>query len=226
VSRKLFLPRYLESRAEKLLQLDDRQEDEILPAFDSAIARIEESLRLYQLDFPLFLKVDAWRSPLQGSETELWTLERIGWGKWKRRSRFLYVIEAIAIPQLDEAEILTVNSNSPPLLAGAKELDWEQEIKADGIQAVSLSDAPLVFKEKAYPFIPEYLFYLSDTLQQMDLHQVEFQEYMDQKVDEFVRNKGKVGVETRRGAVHRYFQTEGRAELFLEFLSQKHSDGS
>lgn len=226
LKQRNFLPRLLESRAEGLLQIEDESDDEIVARFDLAIRSIEDNLRRYALDFPLFSKIDGWKSPHQEEASEIWILERIGWGKWKRKNRLLYVVESIRIPVMPDAEVLSVNSNSPPYLQSATELDWESEIHPDEIQAIALDKAPPLLKEKAYPYLPEFLFFLSETLEQMAEHHQEFESFMEEKVEEFVQTSEKTRDRGKRSQIAAYFQTERKAELFLEFLQNKNSEKS
>jgi hypothetical protein len=223
LSQTLFLPRLLESRAESLLQIENQSDDQIIQRFDGAIGEIEENLQRYRLNFPLFSKVDAWKAPEVTGEAEVWILERMGWGNWKKKNRLLYVIESVSIPPMEGAEVLSVNSNSPPYLSAAKPIEWDCEILPDEVQAVPLKEAPPLLKEKSYPYLPEFLFFLSETLDQMALHHLEFADFMEEKVEEFVKSKATTRDKKRRSAIEEYFQTERRAELFMEFLQLKQS---
>ncbi|TVQ78416.1 MAG: hypothetical protein EA369_06835 [Bradymonadales bacterium] len=220
VAKSLFLPKLLESRAEALLSIEGQSLEPVLQQFDLALGEIESQLRRFQHDFPLFLKVDAWRIGENAEGSEIWILERIGWGSWRGERQLIYVLECLELPRMEGAEVVSITTHSPPYLQAAVPLDWERELSDHEVQVVALSEAPPLLKEKLYPFVPEYLFFLSETLIQMNQHQTEFHDFVEEKVDEFVSEEPEAFDLRNRSQIQHYFKTERRAELFLEFMQR------
>lgn len=182
---------------------------------EKEVLGLEKLLSNYKIDFPFFCKVDAWRAYHENVDQDLWILERIGWGKWKRKFRLLYVMEGLSIPRMGDAEIVTVNSLSPPFLGAARELCWTDEIFPEEVQACQLVKMPNALKEKTYPLLEEFASSLSVTLEKMEVYDKEFSEFLEDKIQDYI---AKTGAETKANRIENYFRHDRRVELFHEFL--------
>lgn len=214
------LPQLLESRAKEFIKYRSISRSD-LPTIEAQMKQLESLLLKYKLSFPFFVKVDAWRAYCEEVNYDLWILERLGWGKWKDEYQFLYVMEGLTIPKLDNAEVISVNSASPPFLTGAQDLNWSEQIIAEEVQAATLGSVPSAVKEKAYPFLEDFLYNLSETLRQMETYDDEFSSYIEQKIDEYMDRIGDRGPQKKVDAIQKYFRIDRRVELFHEFLEDK-----
>lgn len=190
--------------------------------FSRSIERLERVLRNYSVSFPYFYKTDAWRA-FGGDETQmdLWILERLGWGKWKTKFRLLYVMEGIPVPQIEDAEVISVNSNSSPYLVGARPLEFDEEILAEEVQVSALADVPEALREKALLCLADFAAIFAATLSQMEVYDQEFDQFVESKIDEYLDKIGCLRGKKKSLAIEKYFRNERRAELFFEFLEIK-----
>lgn len=217
------LPSILEKRAKAWLKF--RLADHI--AFeegDRAVNSLEHLLRQYHLNFPFFIKIDAWKAFYESPDEDLWILERIGWGRWKKEFQLLYVTEGLSIPRLEDAEVISVNSSSPPFLMGACEMEWGEQMAPEQVQTCRLDELPQAMKDKAYPYLEELAMSLSETLEQMTAHESEFSEFLNQKVQEYLDKLGERPPEIKSKAITKYFRNDRRFELFQEFMQDHESD--
>ena len=212
------LPQILERQSREFKKYSHHINPNDLSSVEAKLDRIESLLNRYEYYFPYFVKVDAWRAYCEDSNYDLWVLERIGWGRWNKENRLIFVMEGVSIPKLDNAEVISVNSASPPFLTGARELDWSEQILAEEVQAALVTELPNAVKEKIYPFLEEFLIQLSETISQMEKYDDEFSVYLEQKIDEYLERVGDGRKRRKSEAIHRYFTIDRRVELFYEFL--------
>lgn len=215
------LPALLRKRARRIDKiLQQNPESASADLVQKEVEQVQALLQEYKMEFPYFFKVDAWRAYHEGPEMELWVLERVGWALWRDEPQFLYCMEGLAIPQLEDTEIISVNSASPPYLPAAREIIWTDEIAAEAVQVARLSELPKAVRNKAYFVFPRMLEELALLLTQMDQYGPEFKEFLDDKIEEYLLRTGEK--QTRRvDSIKTYFRSERRIELFQEFLKQK-----
>gem|GEM_PF-4389241 len=211
------LPLILEKRAKDFVRYRSISSSNI-DSIEQKVRQLESLLNQYQMWLPFFAKVDAWKAYYKENHYDLWLLERIGWAKWKRGYGFLYVLEGLSIPKLENADVITVNSSSPPFLPAAHELNWSDQILAEETQVAPLLEIPNAVKEKVYPYLEEFLFHLSATLRQMEELDDEFSQYLDQKIEEYLSRIGTHDGDSDHRAIQKYFRIDRRVELFHEFL--------
>lgn len=212
-----FLPQLLRRRAREWESSAEQGQESPRESFWS----LEKILAEYGLPFTFFSKVDAWRAYQEIKDHELWVLERVGWAEWKGATRLLYCMEGITIPELENSEIVTVNSISPPFLTGAHELEWSEEILAEAVQVGAIEDLPEALRLKVSLHMPRFLRELADTLLQMEVHKQAFNDYVKSRIDEYVE---KVGERQQRKleTIETYFKHERRVELFHDFMEKIH----
>ncbi len=212
---KNFLPELLRRRAAQWEKREDRGEDIRL----DQLLSIESLFRDYHLSFPFFSKIDAWRAYNEESDHELWVLERVGWGEWNGEWSLLYCMEGISIPLMEDSEIITVNSISPPFLANAVDLEWSEEILADAVQVAKVGQLPDAIRYKLNLHIAKFLYELAETLTQMEIHQIEFEEYVEKRIREYTARLGDK-LPKKLDSIGKYFREERRVELFHDFLEE------
>lgn len=215
------MPQFLIQQSETFYQRTQGKLD--YDEIEAQIGRIERMMKKYELSLPFFVKVDAWRAYTEESDFDLWILERLGWGRWKDEFRLVYAMEGLPIPHLEDAEIVTVNSASPPLLSTARELCWSEEIVAEEVHACPLTDLPEAIKQKVYPHIDQLLFDFGETLIQMDSCSDEFDLYLQSRIDDYLERIGLEEPDDTVDAIVHYFKNERRLELFQEFLESEQS---
>jgi len=220
VGRLNFLPSLLMGLSKDLIKsLDSKRSEQ---DFKRTVAHLERLLQTYSVSFPYFYKTEAWPSFADDERSmDLWVLERLGWGKWKSRFRLLYVMEGIPVPQMEDAEVISVNSNSSPYLVGAQPLRLEQEVRAEEVQVLSLGEIPEALREKTLFCLPDFLAQLAATLSQMEVYNQEFDEFVETKIDEYLDKIGCLRGKKKSVAIEKYFRSDRRAELFFEFLEKK-----
>lgn len=211
------LPNLLSKRAKTFTRARSLRSEQ-LELISHDLSKLEDLLKHYQLDFPFFTKVDAWKTTSFDEEHDLWVLERIGWGVWKESYQLLFCLEALPIPKMPDAEVVSVNSASPPFLAAAQLLDWTKEIQSEDVLVSPLSELPLPLKEKAYPCLDELVWSLADTINQMESYQEEFQCYLEDRIQEYLERFDQELFHSKAEAIQSYFRSERRVELFYEFL--------
>lgn len=217
---KNLLPTLLHRRASGMARFTSVNPRNI-PQLEQELKHLENLLTKYKLNFPYFFKIDAWRAFQEEVSFDLWILERLGWGKWKNKYRLLYVMEGIPVPHLEDAEVVSVNSASSPYLVGAKDLAWSEEIHPEEVQASPIFELPNSIKEKAYPFLADFLESLAETIEQMETHNQEFDRFLESKIDEYFERIGSDRTKRRSTAIEKYFRQDRRVELFFEFLEEK-----
>lgn len=211
------LPDILARRAKVLTRTRSIHADK-LDRVEADVYQLEDLLKKYAVDFPFFIKVDAWKSYSPDPEYDLWVLERIGWGKWKDEYQVLFCLEGLPIPKMEDAEVVSVNSASPPFLISAKDLQWTEEILPEEVQASELARLPYALKEKVYPYLDELVLSLGETIDQMEAYGNEFSDYLEGKIDEYLKRFEHDPFHTRTEAIQAYFRSDRRVELFYEFL--------
>jgi len=212
-----FLPQLLRRRAREWEKAEERGQEASLENFWS----LEQIIADYSLPFPFFSKVDAWRAYQEIKDHELWVLERVGWAEWKGATRLLYCMEGITIPELENSEIVTVNSISPPFLPAAHELEWSEEVLAEAVQVGAIEDLPEALRLKVSLHMPKFLRELADTLLQMDVHKQAFTAYVDARINDYVQKVGERQIR-KLETIETYFKHERRVELFHDFMEEIH----
>ena len=213
---KNFLPNFLRRKAVEWERRNSQDPAEDLRIWKTLCSTLAD----YPiLDFPFFSKVDAWRAYGEASDYELWVLERMGWAEWRGAPKLLYSMEGISIPSVEESEIITISSITPPYLAAATELLWDAEIEAGSVQVAAVEDLPEAIRFKLSMHMPKFLRELAETLDQMESHQLEFSDYIDARVEDYV-TKLDASQKEKLSAIDRYFRQERRLELFHDFLEQ------
>jgi len=214
------LPSLIERRAKSFVKYRSFRPQDI-QLFEKEVVDAERMLQHHEFKWPFFIKVDAWKAYSEHPDLDLWVLERMGWGKWKRRHRFLYVMEGITIPKMQNAEVISVNSMSPPFLTAAEDLRWSDQIVAEDVQASQLDAIPNAIKEKAYPMFEECLYQMGETIIQMEKYEEPFSEFIDQKIDEYLGRVSTISSERKASdAIEKHFRVDRRVELFYEFLEE------
>jgi len=211
------LPHLLEKKSRKFMTLSaglPRKVKEI----DQNLKSLEVLLNHYKIDFPFFLKVDAWPSYSDTDESDLWVLERIGWGRLKNRFCMLFVAEGISVTRVEDAEIVSVNCITPPFLGSASRLNWREEIGRDEVRACEMSQLPYAMKEKAFHYLEEWCDELAQTLNQMQTYDREFAEFVEAKISEYLEQPDFKGFKTEQ--IRYYFHHDRKVELFNEFLEE------
>jgi hypothetical protein len=213
---KDFLPSLLRRRATEWEKRSSTHADLDLKDWRQISSILKDYSRV---EFPFFTKVDAWRAYGASDVNELWVLERLGWGEWKGEHQLLYSMEGIEVPSVEESEIVTISSITPPYLQIATELAWDQEIEGGSVQVAPLELLPEAIRLKVGLHTPKFLRELALTLDQMEEHQIEFAEYIRARIQEFT---ARLDPSQRKkiDQIDRYFWQERRIELFHDFLEQ------
>lgn len=211
------LPRLLERKAKEFMLISSALPKKSKEA-DKKISSLEVVLNDYQIDFPFFVKVDAWQSYTEIEDSDLWVLERIGWGRLKNKFTMLFVAEGICVPRVENAEIVSVNCSTPPFLASASRLDWKKEIGIDEVRACELTQLPDAMKEKTYQQLEEWCLDLAQTLNQMETYDREFSEFLEAKIAEYLDQPDFQDIKSEQ--IRYYFHHDRKVELFQEFLDE------
>lgn len=211
------LPRLIQSQAKPFEQRRG-QDFRTLSDLTDKIESIEKLLNQYKLDFPFFVEIGSSEIPVEEDDIQLWAFERMGWGKFQGQFQLLYVLEGLPIPKMPDAEVVGIHCLTPPPLDIADEFRDHSPLMAEEIRAVPLKTSPPEVKEGCYSFIPEFLLDMSDTIIQMTRHEKEFENFLNQKIQEAIDESGLRDSPDKIEEIEKYFRFDRRQEFFDQFL--------